>query len=887
MAANIIMIVGPARSGKTGRLLLRYRDFLRSRATIGFGSGSLWLAPNQRSVAELRETMVCNSGDAFLEPGFHTFAGFAEAIVAASARRIRPISRLQKRLLLRRIVDRALAEGKLPYLAPVARTPGFIAQLDEWIAEWKRRDVWAEDLCQRTRSRRDRDLAQLYSQYQRLLLQGDLYDAEGRFWAAREILQQHSGKPRHEYGLVVVDGFSDFTTAQFDILRMLAERSAEMLISLAADRDCLEPLDPTAGRALLFAKVRRTFERLRAFLPELSVEFVAPVQQGAESLRRAERNLFREFPEPLNHPVSAENGPVGGPIGLEIVAANGVQSEIEEIARRIKAILLDSPARPQDCVVVFRNLAASAQRVADVFDDFGLPHWIETRPRLTASALVRTAVSLLRLKTQDWPFRLLLEVTGNRTLSIFDEPLGAESRICLERSIRAAQLPSGRQRLLEQLRKWSALESAERQEQVQQAAVALANLQRLADCLDALPEQAAIGAWTEHLAELLTQLGVISGEQSSAAWAVLRKALRSLDLVDAWLLDDTPSVRIEELVELVEMVAEDQRLPATHDDMGRVRVLTAESARHESAPHVFLAGLSEQAFSSSDQAGQPDPEGDPPRSGQPDDSLAEQGDAMYLFYSLVTRADESLTLSYPAMDDKGQQLPPSPLLRELERCFGPAGIPVTTQPLGEVPLAGVIDADELPLSRSAHRQAAVARALDKDQAWLAGIVSQPVPAGAGILDAIGCIASRAHRDQFGEYEGLLLSEAAQAALARRFDGDHLWSPSQLEGYATCPFRFFAEQLLSLSPLGELTLASDAGRRGSLLHQVLATVHQQLSAQAAESPEDQSWQADLAERFRRVLDAEVAATPLGGLEQSLREIERRQIEAWATPYAQQE
>jgi ATP-dependent helicase/DNAse subunit B len=156
-----------------------------------------------------------------------------------------------------------------------------------------------------------------------------------------------------------------------------------------------------------------------------------------------------------------------------------------------------------------------------------------------------------------------------------------------------------------------------------------------------------------------------------------------------------------------------------------------------------------------------------------------------------------------------------------------------------------------------------------------------------MLDAIGCIASRAHRDQFGEYEGLLLSEAAQAALARRFDGDHLWSPSQLEGYATCPFRFFAEHLLSLSPLEELTLAGDAGRRGSLLHQVLATVHQQLSAQAAESPEDQSWQADLAERFRRVLDAEVAATPLGGLEQSLREIERRQIEAWATPYAQQE
>ena len=861
MAANITTLVGPARSGKTGRLLHRYRDLLRTRTATGLCGGGLWLAPNQRRASELRETLVCDSGAGFLAPGVYTFAGFAEAIVAAGARRIRPISRLQKRMLLGRVVDRALSEGKLTYLAPVARTPGFIAQLDDWIAEWKRRDVWADDFRQRSESRRDRELAQLYSHYQRILLQGDLYDAEGRFWAAREILQQHAGRPQHEYALVVIDGFNDFTTAQFDILRMLAERSAEVMISLASDRDCLEPADPTAGRALLFAKVRRTFERLRTILPELNVEFVTPEQSGAE------RNLFRQSPETPDALVSAEREP----IGLEIVAANGGQSEIEQIARRIKTLLLNGRARPQDCVVVFRHLPASAQRVADVFDDFGLPHWIETRPRLTTSALVRTAVSLLRLKTQDWPFRLLLEVTSNRTLSVFDEPHGSQPRVCLERSVRSAQLPSGRERLLEQLTKWSTFESAEKQAQAQQAAVALANLNRLADCLEALPELAVLGEWTGCLTELLTRLGAISGETSSAAWAVVRKALHSLELVDSWIPDDSHPIDIEELAKLVVMVAEDQRLPAAHDDVGRVRVLTAESARHDSAPHVFLAGLSEQSFSILKQSNRPDSE------GEPDDSLVEQSDPMLLFYSLVTRAKESLTLSYPAMDDKGQQLPPSPLLTELDRCFGSAGIPVTTQPLGSV-----ITADELPMSRSAHRQAAVARALDKDQAWLAGI-----PSRAPVLDAIGCVASRAHRDEFGEYEGVLLSDAAQAALARRFDANHLWSPSQLEGYATCPFRFFAEQLLSLEPLGDLTLASDAGRRGSLLHQVLATVHQELTAQPAKSPEDQSWQADLAERFRRVLDAEVAATPLGGLEQSLREIERRQIESWAPQYAHQE
>jgi ATP-dependent helicase/nuclease subunit B len=109
----------------------------------------------------------------------------------------------------------------------------------------------------------------------------------------------------------------------------------------------------------------------------------------------------------------------------------------------------------------------------------------------------------------------------------------------------------------------------------------------------------------------------------------------------------------------------------------------------------------------------------------------------------------------------------------------------------------------------------------------------------------------------------------------------------LESYAACSFRFFAENLLELKALDDLTLAGDPGRRGSLLHQVLAAIHAQLLEQPADSPTDEAWQAELAARFARALEAHIAATPLGGVEESLREIERRQIDAWADRYARQE
>ena len=146
---------------------------------------------------------------------------------------------------------------------------------------------------------------------------------------------------------------------------------------------------------------------------------------------------------------------------------------------------------------------------------------------------------------------------------------------------------------------------------------------------------------------------------------------------------------------------------------------------------------------------------------------------------------------------------------------------------------------------------------------------------------------RANRDEFSEYEGLLGSSAVAKDLARRFDAHHLWSPSQLEQYGNCPFQFYAQQLLSLSAPKDITVANDLGRRGSILHQVLAAVHQKLSSQRLDLAEEESIREALVDRFRQALEEEIEAHPLSGMEESLREIERREIDGWASQYAEQE
>jgi len=958
MPAEVQLIAGPARCEKTSRLLAAYRRQLGrsvggARAATEWVAECFWLAPNQTAAAQLQNSLLETSTVGLLRPNLCTFAQFAETLITRSRRRIQPISSAQKRRLLQQSIKATSDQGKLDHFARVASTPGFVIQVDQFIAELKRKDIWPEEFSQRTGSdRRARELSRIYAAYQKILLRSELYDTEGRFWAAREILTAAAATGRQPFDLIVVNGFHDFTASQYDILRLLGESSSQLLISLTVEQPSSEALADPIGdgqrSTLTFEKTSGTLSRLQETLPQLKVKYLAASPPGQDSLRQLQQQLFRE---PLTS--SSDKAPLDN---VEIVAANSGLGEIEAIAEKIKTLLLAGQAQPEEIVVVCQGGERMVELIAAVFPDYGIPFAAEMRPRLDSEPLFRSLSALLRLHHEDWPFQTLLEVINNRLLTRLDAtgdgasgdgPAGdrasgetaagematsfhLQPRVALEYCVRSAQLPAGRQALLEQLEYrqhlTAQLQVAANQQRAAQAAIALGEFRQLDQLLAALPARATINGWLRALEELLTQLGALSAQASPAAqnvetengarsarcWNLLQRVLGSVAQADAWSLAAEPLLELPELQALLATVAHQQRLPAGHDAVGRVRILSAESARKLPVEHLFLAGLTEQAFPSatpaeqssagrsetddsqallanfSELAAMPDiatpgeiasPEilGD---SAAPDIRLS---DGMLLFYELVSRATQSLTLSYPALDAKGQSLPPSPLLTELQRSVGADRIGRRTMALGEV-----VRRDIGPLSRGSFRRQAVDQALEGCQQWLAGMISHPEFArtGSSILSGIECVAERGVRDSFGPYEGLILSETALAAFTQRFDAQHLWSSSQLEGYATCPFRFFSEHLLKLEPLSELALSNDARRRGSLLHQVLATIHQQLSEVVAEPGKDLV-AVDLVERFLTTLDATVGATPLRGIEQSLREIERREIEAWAPSYAEQE
>ncbi len=86
MVSSLVVVTGPAQSGKTQYLLSRYRAALRG----GKPGSVLWLAPTWRAAAEVRNRIPGDDLSACWEPGVFTFDKFAQAILDSSSESARP-----------------------------------------------------------------------------------------------------------------------------------------------------------------------------------------------------------------------------------------------------------------------------------------------------------------------------------------------------------------------------------------------------------------------------------------------------------------------------------------------------------------------------------------------------------------------------------------------------------------------------------------------------------------------------------------------------------------------------------------------------------------------------------------------------------------------------
>lgn len=900
MPSQLTLLFGDAGTGKTERLLKEYRAALRSGRERKRPGTVLWLAPTRRVQQVIVERLLNTDEPVQLAPRVLTFDVFAEQVLAAGGKPATPISPVMKRLLLRRIVADLSSREQLVNFSSVTQTTGFLDVVSSFISELKREEIWPDEFLEACshrppkRAKRDRELGLIYSKYQLHLSRQNWYDNEGRFWLARTALADGVRGPFSTVEFLAVDGFADFTQTQYEILGHLMSWIPRATVTL--------PYEDPPTRPELFDKPRTTIDRLRKCLPAgtrfHTENMAADRSTWPAGMRVVAQSLF-------SNPRAVTPSPDAA--GLELVAATGPLGECQAVALRIKRLVIEGIS-PSRIVVAVRSVMESGPAWRDYFEQAGIPTWCEAGTPLASSPIVKALFSVLQLELEDWPFSRLTQVLGSNYFQpTWPELSRGRGTRLVGAALRRLKLHAGRELMMRVLARVGAgaivdEETGEEFTGDTQATVAAlakraeAILKRLSLIMDRLRKKCSLTDWGDVIASLGRDLGWQTSDavppgttvsNDARDWDLLQGIIRTAGEAERKLVlsADTKSVKQLRLdlagftAELRDLLGGEQ-IKAAGDPGGCVRIMDVEQARHLDVPYLFVVGLAESSF--------PLNRGDDCLFGEVErQEFARRGlplqhreqhqrDEMFLFYSVVTRARTHLTLTYPAVNSKGQPVFASPYLVALRSLFDEHALKVYHEgQLDPVPTS------QRAMTESDLRLLAISEGRSGHPGLFSKLAERPgwLATGHNILASIDVNAARFHERGFTRYEGRLESPQNLSSLWQRFGTRHQFSATELEAYATCPFRFWVNSVLKVDDLVTPEEGTDYAARGSLVHVVLA----QMLREGLDLPEER-----LAERFHELVQDHLARRfHETELQRALTSIEERLLTEWGRAFARQQ
>jgi ATP-dependent helicase/DNAse subunit B len=837
--SHATILLGPAAAGKTQRLvelLVGQPGQIRPRWAV---------LPDRTQVSTFRRRIAAAGGALGVSVG--TFGDLFQEILARAGRPVAVTPEPARQRLLRLALRQLEAEGKLPFYQPIARTPGFLEVVGEAIAELKRGRVAPEAVAKLARALADRgaalaemgaisastemaaispltEMAAIYAEFERRLAAIPWTDREGLNELAIRALGERPGLLA-DMPLIAVDGFDSFEAAQLEALAALSGQVERLVVAL--------PGTPAMSRSA-HRRFARALEGLRRSLPGAAVEALGSTGEGADRageepgpaltnprgpqarprppapLQLLEASLFEREAESFD--------PEGV---IELLEARGPTDEAREALRWIKARILRDEVAREECALIAPEAGRYGPALRRAAAEFGIQLHFAHGDALLQAPAISALLDLLELTRSGWPRRLTLQAIRSPYFDLATFGFGPGDALALDAASHAGQVVEG-------LDQWEATLARLAQAEPDPAAETLdeglpvfaapkgAAAGRLLEALQALARRLdpartrTTSGWVGWLEDLLDELRFPEraaepggGEREQPAFEQLRETLRSLVMGEIVSADQPLSYGefLDELYGAIETASYRQRRSAGP----AVSVLGPLEARGGRYRAVVVMGLSEGLFPAVERE---DPFLDEatrsalglePRLGREQPGL---------FYQAVTRADAHLLLTRPYLADDGEAWQASPFWEAV------AGL-LTTPPRRVRP------EDPRALQEAGSPQELLFWGVRRG-GMPASLLEPHRQRWAELQHSRDVLAARSRAEPGGPHEGDLAAIAE--ALALRFGRDHLWSPSRLETYGSCPHMFYASHLLGLEVRQPPEPGLDAAQLGSVLHEILEAAY---------------------------------------------------------------
>ncbi len=839
---------------------------------------------------------------------------------ALADRGLTPVSGVAIEALIARTAYLSTRQDPLDYFDPVSDTVGFVRALGRTISELRLEGISPERLEHRGPS--GNDLATLLKRYETELEEGRLADAQTIYSLALDGLSSGTS-PLGTCPVILIDvGLR--TEAEIRFVSALAGHTPRMVaVALPQPGGGLERLEIAIGinhEALPEEATDQALSRVRRYVfqtetpPETesdsSLVFFSATDEGRESIEIA-RNIQIAS---ANHAVGFDD------VAILLRNPDTYQPLIEDALGRagIPAYYTRGSRRPNPSGRAFLALLAcrveglSASRFAEYLslgqvpipDKEGAPPGVEVRWTAPQGELFPAAdptlVSLIDDAEESVPASEDSPVVAGTLQAPFNwERLLVDAAVIGGYDRWSKRLRGLEEELTKQIEEITGEEEV-RREYIEKQRTRLTHLTRFAlpvvDLLDNLPQAAH---WKEWL-DALDNLAARTLRHPTHVLAILAE-LRPMGEVGPVTVDEVVQVLTDRLSFL-----RDEPLDRRY---GKVFVATISEAAGRTFDHVFLPGVSEGVF---------------PRKALEDpllldefrrelDSSLPTGDdrvreERFLLHIAAGAAVKRLFVSYPRMDvGQGRARVPSFYALDVLRAAE-----------GRIPDLGELErrARQTAMSRlgwpSPNEPSDAVDDAEYDLATIGALRHQPraklLGRGRYLLDTNPTLArslrarARRWRNFWSEVDGVIDPDPETlAALTPHHIRNRSYSPTALQQFAACPYRFLLYAIHRLHPREEAATIEqlDPLTRGSLFHAVqfrllstlredglLPVVPENLSA--VRSVADRilnevaaEYQEDLAPAIVRIWNSEIEdlRTDLGGWLSQRSEMDREWVPAY--------
>lgn len=887
MALRIVL--GRAGSGKSALCIREICDRLRQKP---MGSPLIYLVPQQMSF-QAEYKLAAQSGlPGTMRAQVFSFRRLAWKILQETGGLARVhIDSTGIQMVLRRILEKRGSELRV-FGRAMSRT-GFTEQLEEMYGELVRHGMTAEELLRQREalirksdgetsgflSDKLHDMHVIYDELERYLTDRYL-DAEHYL----PLLAERLGRSRYIRGAEIwVDGFDHFVPQELAVLRALWENAGDMTVTLTMDRpyereEEVDELD-------LFYTAQVTYRTLTELAETSGVRVETPIQLSSE-----DRPVARFAHNPALAHLEAHYG--NRPIRqyqhetqtVRMAAAAHRRAEVEGTAQRILSLVRDQGYRFRDIAVLVRNIKEYEHLFTTVFEDYGIPAFLdEKRPMLyhPLTEFIRSALEVIRY---NWRYEAIFRCVKTELLLAREADETAEAMRHRIDRLENYVLAHGMEgyRWTDMKREWkyrtyrgldeNSVETAAAMRQSDDELMLEKEInelrQRIVAPLLGLEQSLKKAKQARGLCEALYLfLMKLNVPQQLERWSEEAKDDSRLEQArehgQVWqavinMLDQIVEVMGDEPMDLntfasiLEAGMENLTFALVPPALDQVLVGSLDRTRFAGVKCAFILGINDGVIPAR-------PKEDGMLSEEERETLLANGMALgpgsrrrlmeeeLMLYRALTSASERLFLSYALADEEGKGLLPSGVMKRMKEMFPKVKEEFITIEAGEVA------AEEEQLAFLANPSRALSYVSVQLQQWRKGygIASIWWDAYNWLTREFPDQQARITRSLFYRNEEKSLREETSREL---YGSKIRASVSRMERFQACPFSHFASHGLKLREREMYRL--EAPDIGQLFHAALKMIGEHMEKHQME------WGALEAEQMRRLATEQVdALTPL--------------------------